>query len=64
MFSIEDYERLGSIGNDDAIIGGDRTLPGGSTTDALNSLGHTLNFIYSWLQPLKHNYYQKTMTNR
>ena len=48
--SSEAYDRFHPTGNGDTSSGGGRPLPCKSTTEALTSIVHTLNFIDSWLQ--------------
>ena len=50
MCSIKAYVRIHPTGNDDASSGGGRLFPDESSTEALPTLGHILNFIESWLQ--------------
>ena len=65
MRSIEAYDTLYQTGNENSSSGGDRLLTDASKTDALKSLGYTLNLIYSWLQSFKNNYSpQKLCTER
>ena len=47
--------------NDDAISVGGILLTDLSTTEAITSLGHTLNFIESWIQSFKKTFIQKIM---
>ena len=61
MRYIEDYYILHPTGNEFKISGGEMPLIYGSTMYAIKSLGNTLNFIDSWLQPFKNNYSQKKM---
>ena len=41
---------------DDTISGGGWVIPENATTEALQSLGATLNFIYCWRQKFQNNY--------
>ena len=54
---------------DEEISIGDRPIPKNATTEALEALGATLNFINSWFKLFHHNYevrcgmYNKAMKN-
>ena len=50
MCYIEAYYIFHTTGNEDASSCGGILIIYGSTTDAIKSLSHTLNFIDSWLQ--------------
>ena len=50
-------------GNDVSSSGGGILMLYDSTTEALTSLGHTLNFIYSWIQYIEKKYLWRTTMN-
>ena len=59
MCYIEAFDILHPACNYNSSISGGIPLTDGSTTDVLKSLGHTLNFIQSWIQSFEANYSQQ-----
>ena len=64
MSYIEAYYKLNQIFSDSGSIDVGRQIPDGSTTYSLVLLGHTLNFIDSWIQSFEGNCYNETMMYR
>ena len=56
MCSIDAHEKQQTSYFDDGISGGVNELSSNSTTEALDSLGATIDFIDFWLKCFDHNY--------
>ena len=56
MCSLVAHDKKQPAQEDEEISIGDRLIPKNATTEALESLGATLNFIYVWLKPFEANY--------
>ena len=56
MCSLVAHDKKLPAYKDDEITIGDRPMPKHVTTEALEALGRTINFIYIWLTLLEQNY--------
>ena len=63
MCSLVAHDNIKPDYEDDEISIGDRPLPKHATTETLESLGATLNFIDLWLKLLEENYDARCVTN-
>ena len=56
MLSLVSHDKIQPAYEDDEISIGDRSIPKNATTEALEALGATLNFIDIWLKLFEENY--------
>ena len=56
MYYVEALQAFYPIWNYNEGSGGGILMPDGSTRDAIKPLGHTINFIYSWLQSFEETF--------
>ena len=59
MCSINDYSKENAPMPDDTSSGGGRPMPSTSSKEVLISFGHTIKFIFYWLQCFEVNYDNK-----